>query len=445
MIRFNITSSWLFVLFIILFTGIAPPAHAGRDVIWVDTFNREFINWATPHAGTFQFPASLLYEQVNCHITIACPVAPGDCDPWDRFGNLRVRHFEDDTNYTDYEIARFITPYDITFAGGPQSCSWVVDVTDYQFLLHDEVTLLLYIETWMGDARGWVMTINFEMVTGVPEREPFAVQRLWTSGGLIYGDPANPPEDHLVPIDVAVPAQATWVKFRAFSTGHGFLNTDNAAEFSYKWQGIRVDENYTQHYLWRPDCESNPCSPQLGTWQYDRAGWCPGDKADAWDVEITDWVAGEASTLTFILQPYENWCRPNNPDCVDTPSCECAGHAYYKFEGQVVFYRVPNPTAAGEGEAATARLHLVGNYPNPFNPSTTIRYHLAEPGEMVIAVYNPAGVLVYALPQHHAASGTYAWTWNGRDRTGKLMPAGVYLYEVRYGQERVSAKMLMLK
>ncbi len=437
---------FVFCCCLTLLAGSVLPAAAQRETTWINTFAREFINWATTHEENFQFPPADLYEQINCHIEISCPVSPGDCDPWDRFGNLRLRHFENDSTYVDYEIARFITPYDITYSSGPGSCSWVVEVTDYQFLLHDEVTLRLYIESWMGDDRGWLMTITFEMVPGTPEREPFAIQRLWQSGFLVYGDPDNPPEDHLSPISVAIPEQATWVKFRAFSTGHGFLNTDNAAEFSYKWQGLSVDENYTEHFLWRSDCEYNRCSPQLGTWEYDRAGWCPGDKAEAWDVDVTDWVTpGVASLFTFFLQPYENWCRPNNPECVDTPSCECPGHAYYKYEGQVVYYRVPTTTAVGEGGAVQAKLHLVGNYPNPFNPLTTIQYHLAEPGEVTISVYNAEGALVRTLHQVHGESSTFAWTWNGRDRAGNLMPAGVYLYEVRYGQEQVSAKMLMLK
>jgi len=424
-----------------------PAAHAAeRETTWIDTFRNEFINWATTHAETFQFPAPALYEQVNCHITIGCPAAPADCDPWDRFGNLRLRHFESDTTWVDYEIARFITPYDITFAGGPQTCSWVIDVSDYQFLLHDEVTLLLYVETWMGNDNGWLLTVRFEMIHGEPEREPFAVERLWTTGYLVYGDPDNPPEDFLAPVSVDIPAEAVWTKFRAFSTGHGFLNTDNAAEFSMKLQGILADDMYTQHYLWRDDCEYNPCSPQLGTWQYDRAGWCPGDKAEAWDVDLTgEVVPGQTCLMDFNVQPYTNWCRPNNPDCVDTPSCECPGHAYYKLETQVVFYRVPGPTGARETGLAPSRLRLVGNYPNPFNPRTTIEYHLAEPGEVVLSVYAASGDLVRTLRQWHDSHGTFAWTWDGRDRAGKPVPAGVYLYEVRHGEERVSAKMLLLK
>jgi hypothetical protein len=49
------------------------------------------------------------------------------------------------------------------------------------------------------------------------------------------------------------------------------------------------------------------------------------------------------------------------------------------------------------------------------------------------------------LRQVHTTVGTFAWTWNGRNEVGQLMPSGIYLYEVQCGNERVAAKMLMLK
>ena len=93
------------------------------------------------------------------------------------------------------------------------------------------------------------------------------------------------------------PAYSAWAAAKIYSTGHGFLNTDNAAEFSYKWQQMRADAFSERHFLWRPDCESNPCSPQLGTWQYDRAGWCPGDKAEPWTVDLSDWITAGAGEI----------------------------------------------------------------------------------------------------------------------------------------------------
>jgi hypothetical protein len=436
----------LIIAVLLILVSLVSLAVAQDDPIIVDTFRSEFINWATAHVDEFTFPEQQLYSEVLCNMTIACPSAPADCDPWDRFGNLKVRHWLDAENYEDYEIARFITPYDITFSGGPGTCSWTIDVTDYQFLLHDQVTLVLYIESWMGNDNGWLMTVRFNMQPGAPEREPFAISRLWSLGHLVYGDPDNPAADHLPPVQVTVPEMTTWAKMRTFSTGHGFWNTDNAAEFSYKWQRVLVDAFQDQHYLWRPDCEYNRCSPQQGTWEYDRAGWCPGDKADAWDVDVSDIVTpGQESTFGFELQPYENWCRPNNPDCVDATGCTCDGHAYYKLEAQVIFYREPSLATTPEGALVPGKLHLVGNDPNPFNPSTTIKYHLAEPGPVVITVYDAQGNLVRTVDFDHSAGGAYAWTWNGRGPAGQVMPSGVYLYEVRYGQERVTAKMLLLK
>ena len=87
----------------------------------------------------------------------------------------------------------------------------------------------------------------------------------------------------------------------------------------------------------------------------------------------------------------------------------------------------------------------MGNYPNPFNPSTSIRYHLAEAGPVSIAVYDAQGGLVRQAEFEHRSAGTFTWEWNGRSPAGQRQPSGVYLYEVRYGDERVSAKMLLLK
>jgi hypothetical protein len=429
------------LLAVVLIT-LSVPAVA--ETINVSTFNREFFNWADVHEQTFTFPEQQLYSQVLCNIVIACPQSPADCDPWDRLGWLRLKHEVSPGVFEDYELVRFITPYDITFDGGPGSCGWQLDLTDYQFLLHDEVTLKMYIETWMGNDNGWVMTVGFQMTTGIPDREPFAIAQLYSGRNVRYGDPDNPVSDNLPMVPITVPEETTWAAAKIFATGHGFLNTDNAAEFSNKWQRLRVDTYTEQHYLWRNDCEHNECSPQQGTWLYDRAGWCPGDKAEPWTVDLSDWVTpGGTHDMVLELQPYENWCRPNNPDCVSNGSCECPGHASYHIMGQVVFYR-QTTTEVGDGRPQDAVLHLVGNYPNPFNPQTTIQYHLAKPGDVTVSVFDAEGNLVCAVERNHAV-GLQTWTWQGRDNEGRLVPSGVYLYEVRAGTDRVGGKMLLLK
>lgn len=103
------------------------------------------------------------------------------------------------------------------------------------------------------------------------------MEKLWDIGYLVYGDPSNPVDDHLDMSFVPVPPQAEFATVRIWTTGHGQGNTHNAAEFSQKNHGVWIGLDHYEHLLWRNDCATNPCSPQGGTWQFNRAGWCPGD------------------------------------------------------------------------------------------------------------------------------------------------------------------------
>ncbi len=94
------------------------------DTTWVLTFDHDFYNWADPHIQTFEFPpAGLPWSQILLFYRIECPGAPGDCDPWDRLGHLRVVVPDSTGGETHYEIARIITPYDITGAVTPATAS----------------------------------------------------------------------------------------------------------------------------------------------------------------------------------------------------------------------------------------------------------------------------------------------------------------------------------
>jgi hypothetical protein len=340
----------LLSLVLVLALGAGEVVAAGErgDPVVVLTFDHDFYNWATPHEQTFNFPPlDEAYEQVLLYYTIECPGPPGDCDPWDRLGYLQVLRDEPGVGIVPYEIARIITPYDITGGSYPGSCTWMLDVTDYRFLLHDEVTLSNYIETWMGDDRGWIVTITFEFYPGVPELEAYRVENLWRDYRVVYGEPADPIEDHLQPTLVGLDPETVAAKLRSAVTGHGQGNTDNAAEFSNKWHEVVVNGNQISHQLWRSDCHANLCSPQGGTWWYSRAGWCPGDKVDPWDVDITEYITpGGAVDLDYNVQPYENFCRPTNPDCIDGTTCpDCdynySGHTepHYAMAIQLILYR----------------------------------------------------------------------------------------------------------
>ena len=88
---------------------------------------------------------------------------------------------------------------------------------------------------------------------------------------------------------------------------------------------------------------------------------------------------------------------------------------------------------------------LAANYPNPFNPSTAIRYDLQESGPVSLRVYDITGQVVSALVSDEQPAGRYTITWDGRNQAGAQVASGVYLYELRAGSFRSVQKMLLMK
>ena len=91
----------------------------------------------------------------------------------------------------------------------------------------------------------------------------------------------------------------------------------------------------------------------------------------------------------------------------------------------------------------TYELHQ--NAPNPFNPSTSIQYNMAQPGEVRLSIYNIAGQHLRTLEQTHQPAGAYRLTWDGRDRTGRDVGSGVYLVRMETAAFTRVRKMLLLR
>ena len=71
------------------------------------------------------------------------------------------------------------------------------------------------------------------------------------------------------------------------------------------------------------------------------------------------------------------------------------------------------------------------NYPNPFNPATTIRYALPTPSEVELKVFTILGRNITTLETHVKAAGEHSITWEGKDRHGRSVPAGIYFYRLK--------------
>jgi len=89
---------------------------------------------------------------------------------------------------------------------------------------------------------------------------------------------------------------------------------------------------------------------------------------------------------------------------------------------------------------------LGANYPNPFNPSTTIEYALPEQSQVELAVYDVLGQRVRVLVREHDhAAGFYAVAWDGRDAGGRSVGNGVYFYRLSAPAFHQTGKMLLVK
>ena len=85
------------------------------------------------------------------------------------------------------------------------------------------------------------------------------------------------------------------------------------------------------------------------------------------------------------------------------------------------------------------------NYPNPFNPSTTIMYDIPKAGNTRVLIYDLLGREVVTLVNKDLDSGFYNALWDGRNQNGQSVGAGMYFYHLQSGPYSKSLKMLLVK
>ncbi|HOS65847.1 MAG TPA: FlgD immunoglobulin-like domain containing protein, partial [Candidatus Latescibacteria bacterium] len=88
---------------------------------------------------------------------------------------------------------------------------------------------------------------------------------------------------------------------------------------------------------------------------------------------------------------------------------------------------------------------LMQNAPNPFNPSTTIRFTLPEAGHVTLAVYDINGRLVRTLVGQAFLPGHHEVVWDGKDAMGRAVASGVYVYRLTAAQGVVTRRMTLLR
>ncbi len=202
-------------------------------------------------------------------------------------------------------------------------------MTDLRPLLQGEVTLRVFIDTWVGPGSpygdGWLVNTTFALTGGIPEKRAIANVPVWSKQRITYGDPANTIASQIPAQMVDLPEASSYA-LRTFITGHGQGNANNCAEFCPQDHTFTIAGAPQTRNVWRDDCETTGAPNQQGTWKFPRAGWCPGAVTHPWTLELTGVTAGGSAEIAYSVSDYENTCRPDATTCI---GCALGGSCEY--------------------------------------------------------------------------------------------------------------------
>jgi hypothetical protein len=105
----------------------------------------------------------------------------------------------------------------------------------------------------------------------------------------------------------------------------------------------------------------------------------------------------------------------------------------------------PDTYVSNQDAVNPVQITNLRNYPNPFNPSTTISFTAKASGMAKLNIYNLKGQLVKSLVDEALKSGDHKLVWDGKDSEGNLVGSGIYFYHLEMGNFKRINKMLMMK
>ncbi len=136
---------------------------------------------------------------------------------------------------------------------------------------------------------------------------------------------------------------------------------------------------------------------------------------------------------------YSQW-SPSRTAQPQFHSPEDFGRIYFSNEPVRVVTKAPETKAA-----RPSPLEIRGNYPNPFNPSTTIEFAIPGTARVQLDIFDIASRRVRTLLDRSLVAGTHAALWDGCDDHGRPVSSGTYFARLRAGEHEVSRKMMMVK
>jgi hypothetical protein len=267
------------------------------------------------------FPNTTInYQKIIMKFTLGCGTP--NCSGWDYTVNtylgkknglvdstiVSIDTTSADTtwSYSDQvkfiEIGRLITPYGTYMANNSNGFnnSWAhpyyYDVTDYAALLKDSVNIRVFYSGW-SDA--FSAKIEFMMIEGQPTRQVENVREIYNQ---YVGYPNSAAFENVVSAKTfPISANVTSAKVSLIITGH-----ESQGEFDPHGFQLKVNSVLAHSELfWKADCGMTAIAPQGGTWIFNRANWCPGEKVNEFEMDITPYItSGQNASIDLDLDDF---------------------------------------------------------------------------------------------------------------------------------------------
>lgn len=263
------------VLGLFVVGSFSEAYSAPGDTTWVQA-NDVQLNYYDDFDQAVEFPDDTkTYRKILMYFVLGkytCPSSEQYCHQWD----YTVQNYvmtESDT----VEISRLITPY-ATQGWARFNGNWkqpyIFDITNFEPLLHGEATHRIHYSGYSG---GFTADVKFAFIEGTPDRDVIGFETLYT-GSFQHGNASNPINSNFPLTTLTTPENTKAADLKVLITGHGSDNNQCCEFMSHNYRLQLNGSQIANQPIWKDDCGLNHLYPQGGTWIYDRANWCPGEK-----------------------------------------------------------------------------------------------------------------------------------------------------------------------
>jgi hypothetical protein len=311
----------LYVILLIAFNlSVSAKSDTVKIVFFLDSNIQQYkgVEW---HRIAQKIPKGD-YQKAILKIDLGC--ATYGCCAWD----YTYRGFfstKKDTSYTDIEVARLITPYSSFMRKNKQgydstwSHPYAYDVTDFLPLLKsDSIYYSALTGGWDDKGKfGFKHTVTLYLIKGNSSSAsrvlPIYKNEYRYHDSTQFDTLAKSYKFKLTEFE-------KHAKFRMIFTGH-----DQQGEFSPISFYLRVNgKNIYSKRLWKTDCDKNAIQPQSGTWIFSRCNWCPGEKVQEIEVDLSPYLTKGENEIDIALGKIETKDSQTN--------------ANYLIEGNMITY-----------------------------------------------------------------------------------------------------------